>query len=141
MLAHGMLSTDGEVYYGNFNNSFLPTYGPELVKETSPSHGEWDRGTGISTIGGKIQEGYYIIVCVTNYATGNTHYMAVDYVSDDIYVMDNGGVYGVYGSGRYSGVRDQVYFKYNGTKSYPAISSSNEEAVASPSTPVNGPTI
>lgn len=121
MLNHGMLNADGDIMYGNFNNSFLPTYGPELYKETSPSHGEWDKSTAVSTIGGKIRDGYYVIVCVINGSTGNTHYMAVDNVSDDIYVMDNEGIYGVYGSGRYSGVRDQVYFKYNGSKSYPAI--------------------
>lgn len=136
MLAHGMLSTDGGVYYGNFNNSFLPTYGPELTKETSSSHSEWDRSTAINVIGGKIREGYYVIVCVINGATGNTHYMTVDYVSDDIYVMDNEGIYGVYGSGRYSGVRDQVYFKYSGSLKYPAYE--NQGPIDTSSTPATG---
>lgn len=123
LLAHGMLDASGGMYYGRFNDSFLPTYGPDLYKETSDSHGEWGKSTAVSTIGGKIRDGYYVIVCVNNKSTGNTHYMAVDYVSDDIYVMDNGSVVPLYGTWKYSGgVTDQVYFKYNGPYDYPAIS-------------------
>lgn len=51
--------------------------------------------------------------------------MAVDKVeNEDIYVMDNGGVVSLYGTSKYSGgIIDQFYFKYSGSKAYPAYSS------------------
>lgn len=123
MKAHDMLTADGLVKYGNFNYSFLPTYGSQLYKENSSSHyaDPWDKGRAINEVGGMIRDGYYVIVCVNNKESGNTHYMAVDYVSDDIYVMDNNAVLPLYGTWKYSGgVIDQVKFKYNGPYPYPA---------------------
>lgn len=128
MLDHGMLNAAGDILYGNFNSSFLPTYGPELTKETSPTHGAWNKATAVSTISSYINNGYYIIVCVNNRNTGNTHYMAVDSVSDDVYVMDNGGITSIYGNWAYSGgIIDQVYFKYSGTESYPAVNGGEDK--------------
>lgn len=124
LLANNMLSNNAGILYGNYNKTFLPTYGPELTHESSSSHGAWDKSTAVSTVSGKINSGYYVIVCVKNKSTGNTHWMAVDYVGDDIYVMDNGGVIPLYGTSKYNGgVTDQVYFKYSGSKSYPASAS------------------
>lgn len=124
LLANNMLSNNAGILYGNYNKTFLPTYGPELTHESSSAHGAWDKSTAVSTVSDKINSGYYVIVCVKNKSTGNTHWMAVDYVSDDIYVMDNGGVIPLYGTSKYNGgVTDQVYFKYNGSKSYPAYES------------------
>lgn len=119
-----MLSASGGILPRNYNNAFLPTYAPELTHEYSNSHSAWSKSSAISTISDKITDNYYVIVCVNNKSTGNTHWMAVDYVGDDIYVMDNGGVVPLYGTSKYSGgVVDQVYFKYSGSKSYPAIDS------------------
>lgn len=122
MLAHGMLSADGGVYYGSFNNSFLPNYGKELVKETSDAHSAWGQATAVNAVSGWINEGYYVIVCVNNKSTGNTHYMLVDNIRNgDIYVMDNEEVVPLYGTWKYSGgVIDQVKFRYTGSRKYPA---------------------
>lgn len=132
LLATNMLSNNAGILYGNYNKTFLPTYGPELTHESSSSHGAWDKSTAVSTVSGKINSGYYVIVCVKNKSTGNTHWMAVDYVGDDIYVMDNGGVIPLYGTSKYNGgVTDQVYFKYSGSKSYPASASDPEPSTLS----------
>ena len=124
LLSNSMLSNNAGIMYGNYNKTFLPSYGPELTHESSSAHNAWNKATAVSNISGKISNGYYVIVCVKNKSTGNTHWMAVDYVSDDIYVMDNGGVIPLYGTSKYNGgVTDQVYFKYSGSKSYPAYES------------------
>lgn len=143
LLEHGMLSADGGIYYGSFNNGFLPAYGPQLYKENSDAHGKdpWDKGRAINIVSGKIRDGYYVIVCVNNKESGNTHYMTVDYVSDDIYVMDNGGVIPLYGTWKYSGgVIDQVYFKYSGPYAYPAYKTIHEDNDTKPDTTVSGGT-
>ena len=141
LLDTGMLSNNGGIFFGNYNNTFLPTYAPELRHETSPTHAAWSKSTAVKNISDKISVGYYVIVCVNNKASGNTHWMAVDYVSDDLYVMDNGGVVPLYGTTKYSGgVIDQVYFKYSGSKPYPAFESGASTPVPTPRTLTISPT-
>lgn len=145
MLAHGMLTADGLVNYGNFNNSFLPTYGPDLEKlYTNPR--EMDKADAIQTISNEISNGCYVIVMVDSQWGQSTHYLAVDYVSDDIYVMDNGGVIALYRDGPacgYSAVKDLVRFKYSGPYAYAAIdhiSGGDESETTAPPSSVDGPT-
>lgn len=141
MLAHGMLNSNGDIMYGNFNNSFLPTYGPDLEKVyTDPR--EMNKTDAIQTISNEISNGYYVIVMVDSQWGQSTHYLAVDYVSDDIYVMDNGGVIALYRDGPacgYSAVKDLVRFKYSGPYSYPAVGVSEPSDPSSPP-PTEGPT-
>ena len=104
---------------GDYNTTgFLPKYGPELKWEKSDDHAPWEKAFGIETIKARIENGYYVIVCVK---TGAVHFMAVDRVENGIiYAMDNGKVIDLYKERGL--IIDQVYFKYNGKKSYPAYS-------------------
>lgn len=123
LLNYGMLSADGGMYYNNFNNGFLQEFGRDLEKvNTDPW--DMDKATAIREISKEINNGYYVIVCVSSGWGTSTHYMAVDYVSDDVYVMDNGGTIALYREGPakgYSVVTDLVRFKYSGPYAYPAI--------------------
>lgn len=121
-----MLTSGGAMRSGNYNKSFLPTYAPELKHESSAAHSSspWGQDKAVSEISSKLNNSYYVIVCVKNTSTGNTHWMLVDRVENgDVYVMDNGGVVPLYGTKKYSGgVIDQSYFKYSGTGSKPPVS-------------------
>lgn len=123
MLRHNMLNAAGEMNYGNFNNGFLQEFGPQLEKVgTDPCY--MDKATAIQEIANHIRNGYYIIVRVDSQNGRSTHYMTVDHVSDDIYVMDNNGIIALYQDGSdygYSAIQDLVRFKYSGPYSYPAI--------------------
>lgn len=121
-----MLTSGGAMRSGNYNKTFLPTYAPELRHESSSAHSgsPWKQDKAVSEISSKLNNSYYVIVCVKNTATGNTHWMLVDRVeNNDVYVMDNGGVVPLYGTKKYSGgVIDQSYFKYSGTDNKPPVS-------------------
>lgn len=73
-----------------------------------------------SSIKNHLAAGKYIIICVDNHRTGNTHWLAVDYATDDgIFVCDPGyrtdstpfNVYDVY-----SKVTRAIIFNYKGTR-------------------------
>lgn len=106
-----------------YNSTFLPEYGPELKHEFSNSHDEWSREKAVSEISTAISNHYYMIVRVTHYrdnGKSTSHWMAVDHVENgNIYVMDNGGVISLYDAPNYSGITDQVKFKYSGNSPYP----------------------
>lgn len=113
---HGMLSTGGGMIPGNFNKSFLPTYGPELEYKFTPAEG-MTRSEAVKAVQNYIKEGYYVIIHMPE---GAGHYVAVDRVeNNDIYVMDNGKVAGVY-SNLQREIDDITRFQYSGSKSYPA---------------------
>ena len=114
---HGLLSNGGSLSFRDAakTKAFFAEYGPELEYSYTASNA-MNRADAVKTVRGYIDEGYYVIVHMPG---GAGHFVAVDEVRDnDVYVMDNKSVHGVYSGGR--SIDDITKFKYSGGKSYPA---------------------
>lgn len=141
LLRYNMLDANGEMQGGNYNNGFLQEFGPQLKKVwTNGGTRSWS--AAVSEISEYIGNRNYVIVLVDSQYGTSTHFMAVDSVSDDVYVMDNGGVIGLYREGPsrgYSEIKDIIRFEYSGPHPYPAIIGSTSTSTPAPTTqPGNG---
>ncbi len=123
MLEYGMLSEGGALMSGlRMNtNGMLAAWAPELTYIPGSVHAPWDQETACDRISEAIDAKQYVVIRAHNYATGNSHYMAVDRVENGtVYVMDNNAVIDLYADNNYGGVAQTLYFQYEGKLPYPA---------------------
>lgn len=121
MTANGGFTSGGGMYWYKVSTVYK-TFGTSIY-DTGKSSSEFSRlsHSGQATaIKNHLAAGKYIILCVNNPKTGNTHWLAVDYATDSaIYVCDPGyktdtTPFNIFDN--YSTVTRAILFNYTGTR-------------------------
>ena len=122
MTANGGFTDGGGMYWYKISTVYSE-FGNKLRDTGKGSSGDFynlDKSGQSTAIKNHLALGKYIIICVDNHRTGNTHWLAVDYATNDgIYVCDPGyrtdttpfNVYDVY-----SKVTRAIIFEYDGKR-------------------------
>lgn len=121
MTANGGFTSGGGMYWYKVSTVYN-TFGTSIY-DTGKSSSDFSRlghsGQAVS-LKNHLAAGKYILICVNNPKTGNTHWLAVDYATDSgIYVCDPGyktdtTPFDVFD--KYSTVTRAIMFTYSGTR-------------------------